>query len=177
MRCTVPDRPGALARLAGIIASAGGDIQAIDVVEQVDGAALDDFVVVIEPAAYAGLVQRLEWDEGASLVHVGPSRGDPGDAVTRLAVTLEALFHGALDRAAAVRTLLGGLLRADDVELVAGTAIPRESEKVMVLALDERVLVVRRAYRFTDTERHRAEALVRLCLAAEVQSSSSSPPG
>jgi len=48
LRCSVPDRPGALAVLAGTIGEAGGDIQAVDVVEHGESDALDDLVVVFD---------------------------------------------------------------------------------------------------------------------------------
>ncbi len=97
LRCSVPDRPGALASLAGTIADAGGDIQAVEVIESGEGAALDDLVVIVEdPAQLERLLTALRTLEGLAVIHAGPSRGHPGDAVTRLAVGFESLVNGAM---------------------------------------------------------------------------------
>lgn len=176
LRCELPDRPGALALLAGAVSHAGGDIQAVDVVETAGGRALDDLVVVVEPAALQGLVDRLRSTEEIQLVHAGPSRGHPGDAIGRFAISLEALLTGAMTPEGAAIALVGGLLRADGVELASPATAPRQGSKVLLLGFDHRLLVARRAYRFTDTERARAAAIVAVCLAARarVQSASSS---
>ena len=166
LRCGLPDRPGALAALAGAIAEAGGDIQAVDVVEHADGRALDDLVVVADPGRLASLVERLEALPEVELVHVGPSRGHPGDAVTRLAVGLQSLLDGAMTPEHALQTLVGGLLRASSADFVPAQDTPVPCDGVLVVAVDERVLVVRRDYRFTDTERARAAAIAALCLQA-----------
>lgn len=168
MRVALPDRPGALARLARAIGDAGVDIAAVDVVEAADGVALDDLVVVVEdPSALRGLVDAIAALEGVDLVHAGPSRGQPGDAVSRLALGLESLLNGAMTVDDGIRTLVGGLLRADLAELVPAAEAPRrENDRVVVLPVDDRVLVVRRDYRFTDTERSRAAAIVNVCVEA-----------
>lgn len=166
LRCDLPDRPGALASLAGAVADAGGDIQAVDVVEQAEGRALDDLVVVAEPDAVSALLGRIEALDDFGLVHAGPSRGHPGDAVTRLAVGLESLLNGAMTLDHAVAVLAGGLLRAGQADLVSAAAAPRETDRRIVLAVDERVVVLSRDYRFTPTERGRAEAIVRACVQA-----------
>lgn len=166
LRCAVPDRPGALAAVAGAIAEAGGDIAAVDVVETAGGVALDDFVVVATPAQLEDLIAGVEAVDGVQLIHVGPSRGEPGDAVARLALGLESLLNGAMTPDHAVTALVGGLLRASSAELVAPAEVPRAGERVFAAAFDERVLVVRRDYRFTDAERARAAAIVRACIEA-----------
>lgn len=168
LRCELPDRPGALAALAGAIGEAGGDIEAVDVVETAHGRAVDDLVVVVEPADVSGLTARLARLPDVTVVHVGPSRGHPGDAVTRLAVGLEALLNGAMGIQDALRTLLGGLLRADSAEAIAVQDAPRDGDKVLVLAVDHWCVVLRRAYRFTATERDRAAAIARICAEAAV---------
>ena len=166
LRCAVPDRPGALAAVAGAIGGAGGDIAAVDVVETADGVALDDIVVVIDPADLREIVAALRAVEGVELIHAGPSRGQPADAVSRLALGLESLLNGAMTLAHAVTTLVGGLLGATAAELVPGGSIPPASDTVMALEFDDQLLVVNRDYRFTDTERERAEAILRTCLEA-----------
>ncbi len=167
LRCELDDTPGSLAQLAGTIGEAGGDIQSVDVVETEDGRVLDDLLVVIDGERGAALLRTLEALPGVTLVHAGPSRGHPGDAVTRLAVGLEALLDGQAPVERGLPTLIGGMLRASSAELVARVEAPRPSSKTLVLDVDARVLVVRRDYRFTDTERERAAALLRLALLAE----------
>ena len=167
LRCSVPDRPGALAVLAGTIGEAGGDIQAVDVVEHGESDALDDLVVVFDDAQQLStLLAKIEGLEGVELIHAGPSRGHPGDAVTRLAVGLEAILNGAMTMEHGIRALLGGLLRASSAELMETSAAPSATDKRLVLPVDGRVLVLARDYRFTSTERARAEATLRAALEA-----------
>jgi len=166
VRVCVPDRPGALATVAGVFAEAGADIEAVDVVESEDGLALDDLVIVVEPEALRDLVARIDALDDVELVHVGPSRGRPGDAVARLALGLESLLNGAMTTDHALLTLVGGLLRASSADLVSPADAPREGDKTLLLAVDDRVLVVRRDYRFTHTERSRAAAIVSACVEA-----------
>lgn len=168
VRCAVPDRPGALAALAGAIAEARGDIQAVDVVEHGDGQALDDLVVVIEPGSMPDLLARIEAVEGVEIHHAGPSRGHPGDAVTRLAIGLQSLIERAMAPDEGLRAVVGGALRAETAEIVAAADAPRDGTKTLTLDVGAgRSLVLRRAYRFTDTERERALALARACVAAD----------
>jgi hypothetical protein len=167
LRCALPDRPGALAELAGVIASCGGDIEAVDVVDTVAGRALDDLVVVVEgPGHLRGLLARLASMPDVEVVHAAPSRGHPGDAATRLAVGLESMLSGAMDPDHAVAALVGGLLRADDVTLAVLDDAPAESAGTLVIPYGDRWTVVRRSYPFTATERDRAVALVRVCAQA-----------
>lgn len=166
LRCALPDEPGSLATLAGTIAEVGGDIQAVDVVEHTDGQVLDDLLVVIQGEGASRLLTRVAALPGVQLVHAGPSRGHPGDAVTRLAFGLEALILGQAPPDAGLATLIGGQLRAGKAELVPKGQAPRNDGKTLVLDVDDRALVLQRDYRFTATERERAEALVRLCLLA-----------
>lgn len=166
VRVCVPDRPGALATVAAAFADAGADIEAVDVVESRDGVALDDLVVVIERGSVRALIDRIEALDEVDLVHVGPSRGLPGDAVSRLALGFESLLNGAMASDHALQVLVGGLLRATSADLVEVKGAPRAGEKTLVLPVDDRVLVVRRDYRFTETERSRAAAIVSACVIA-----------
>jgi ACT domain len=167
LRCSVPDRPGALAALAGAIGRAGGDIQAVDVVEHTGREALDDLVVVVTDAGQLStLLDRVREVPGATLIHAGPSRGHPGDAVTRLAVGLEAVLNGAMTLERGVQTLLGGLLRATTAEIYPLEQAPSGGDKKLVLPFGNRALALSRDYRFTDTERERAQALLRVALEA-----------
>jgi hypothetical protein len=167
LRCAVPDRPGALAELAGVIAEAGGDIEAVDVVDVDDGVALDDLVVVLsDPGHLRRLMGRLDALADVRIVHVAPSRGHPSDAVTRLAVGLEAVLSGAMDAEHGLQALAGGLLRADSLVVVEAGTEPDEAGGVAVAPLGGRRVVVRRGYPFTRTERDRFRAIVRVCLEA-----------
>lgn len=166
LRCAVPDRPGTLAAVTGAIGAAGGDIVSVDVVETADGWALDDIGMVIEPSKVAELVEALRAVDGVKLIHAGPSRGLPGDAVSRLALGIESLLNGAMTLEHAVTTLIGGLLGASRAELVPIDESASGSDTVLVLDFDHQHLIVRRDYRFTDTERERAAAILRTCVEA-----------
>lgn len=175
LRCAVPDRPGSLAALAGAIAAAGGDIESIEIVDSADGWAFDDLVVVVrDPGHLRDLVETLHSMQEVRLVHAAPSRGHPGDASTRFAVTTEAMLSGAMTFEQAAVSLLGGLLRARHAAFSTPSEAPAPGETVIVLPFGERCLVLQRDYRFTATERARAVALLRLCGTAADQSSSSS---
>jgi len=45
VRVWLPDRPGALGQVASRMGAVGGDIVSIDILERVDGRAVDEFVV------------------------------------------------------------------------------------------------------------------------------------
>jgi ACT domain-containing protein len=47
MRVELPDVPGSLGRVASAIGEAGGDIEAIEIVEKRDGFAVDDVLLEI----------------------------------------------------------------------------------------------------------------------------------
>jgi hypothetical protein len=179
LRCAVPDRPGALAALAATIASAGGDILAVDVVEHSGGEALDDLVVALPGRDVRRLLAGIEHVDGVRVVHAGPSRGQPGDAATRLAVGLETMLNGATTPERGLPTVVGGLLLVDEATLVATADAPEQAPDRLVLALGDQALVLRRAYRFTRTERERALAVTRLCaeVARHVVGSPSSSSG
>jgi hypothetical protein len=49
MRVELPDVPGSLGRVAGAIGEAGGDIDAIEIVEKRDGFAVDDVLLEMAP--------------------------------------------------------------------------------------------------------------------------------
>lgn len=167
LRCAVPDRPGALAELAGVIARSGGDIEAVDVIEVTDGLALDDLVVVVaDPAHLRRLLDALGALDDVEVIRAAPSRGHPGDAVTRFAVGVESMLNGAMDLDQGLVTLLGGLLHADEVTLVDADDAPDERPAALVLPLGARRLVLRRSFAFTRTERDRAAALLRVCVEA-----------
>lgn len=164
LRCALTDRPGALAALAGAVGEAGGDIRSIEVLEHDGAEALDDLVVLIPPDALPSLLERLAGMPGVELLHAGPSRGHPGDAVSRLAIGFEALLVGTMPPERAVVTLVGGLLRAASGEVCAAADAPRGGRHTLVVPLDDKVLVLRRDYPFTATERERAATVARACV-------------
>lgn len=176
LRCTVADRPGALAAVAGAIGRAGGDIEAVEVVDHDGERALDDFVIALAGGSLRRLLDELAGVPGVEVVHAGPSRGGPGDATTRLAVAVEAMLSGAMTTERGIVTLIGGLLHLAEVEVADRAAAPPERDRRLVLPLGERVLVGRRDYPFTSAERQRALALARLCgeIARHVEASSRS---
>ncbi|WP_068114525.1 amino acid-binding protein [Nocardioides dokdonensis] len=49
LRVELPDVPGSLGRLATSIGEAGGDIEAIEIIEKIDGSAIDDVLLELEP--------------------------------------------------------------------------------------------------------------------------------
>lgn len=166
LRCALPDRPGSLARVASALGEVGVDIEAVEVIDVADGRAIDDMVVVVdEPHRVQRLLDRLDELEDVEVIHSGPSRGHPGDAVARAAVGLEALLDGSSAPDDGVTTLVGGLLRAHTAEIVASAPASARPTR-LVLAVGERWLVLTRPYPFTATERQRGEALARAASAA-----------
>jgi hypothetical protein len=162
LRCEIPDVPGRLATLAGAIGEAGGDIMAVEVVQSSHGTAIDD--IWISTTDMTAVVSHIDALEGFALIHVGPSRGVPGDATARLATGIDMLLSGAMDVRDGLPTLIGGLLRADRAELHP----PHEwqakrNRKVLRFDVSAGVLVLHREYRFLDSEIQRAEQVLALC--------------
>ena len=170
LRVAIPDRPGALASVAEAISEVGGDIQAVDVVETDAGIALDDLVVVVADERGVGsLIDHLTAREGVEVLHAGPSRGHPGDAVTRLAVSMQSMLDGSMDRDHAIEVIVGGALCARRATLIPAAEAggdTRTGGRRLVLPIGDRALVLERAYRFTTTEQQRARALLLLCAEA-----------
>ena len=71
VRVWLPDRPGALGLVASRIGSVDGDIVGIDVLEQGDGVAVDEFAVELhDPEAVPILVREIEEVDGVSVEQV-----------------------------------------------------------------------------------------------------------
>lgn len=175
LRCSLPDRPGALARVASAVAEFDVDIEAVEVVDVVEGHAIDDIVVVAEdPRRIQQLLEHLAGVDHVEVIHSGPSRGHPGDAVSRAAVGLQALLDGSVEAERGTITLVGGLLRAEDAEITDDPPSSRDAR--LVVPLGDRWLVLSRSYAFTDTERHRAEALARVAATARPDQVDSAAP-
>jgi hypothetical protein len=71
VRVWLPDRPGALGLVASRIGSVDGDIVGIDVLEQGDGVAVDEFAVELRDGRSVDLlVREIEEVDGASVEEV-----------------------------------------------------------------------------------------------------------
>jgi hypothetical protein len=175
LRCALTDRPGELAKVASAISAVGGDIQAVDVVEHSDGRALDDLELLLDAERIPALLQRLSALDGVRVIHAGPSRGRPGDAVTRLSIGIESLLDGSAEPRRGMLTLIGGMLRARSAEFVKASEVPEDDQRALALDVGDDVLLVQRDYRFTQTERDRARALLKLALRAVATVSSARP--
>lgn len=174
VRCSLPDRPGALARLTSAVGEIGVDIEAVEIVDVIDGRAIDDMVVVVDDdARRREVVDRLAALDDVDVLHAGPSRGHPGDAVARAAVGLQALLDGSVDAERGITTLVGGLLRADQAEIADDP--PSAHTTRLVLPLGDRWVVLTRDHAFTTTERQRAEALCRVAATAAERAPADSP--
>ena len=100
LRVELPDVPGSLGRLAGAIGEAGGDIDAIEIVEKRDGTAVDDVLLEIAPGTMPdSVVSAVNGLDGVRVVWI--SRYAAGgnlfldlEAVEELTANPE----GALDR-------------------------------------------------------------------------------
>ena len=100
LRVELPDVPGSLGRLAGAIGEAGGDIEAIEIVEKRDGTAVDDVLLEIAPGTMPdSVVSAVNGLDGVRVVWI--SRYAAGG---NLFLDLEAVEEltadpeGALDR-------------------------------------------------------------------------------
>ena len=100
LRVELPDVPGSLGRLAGAIGEAGGDIEAIEIVEKRGGTAVDDVLLEIAPGTMPdSVVSAVNGLDGVRVVWI--SRYTAGG---NLFLDLEAVEEltadpeGALDR-------------------------------------------------------------------------------
>jgi hypothetical protein len=82
LRVWLPDRPGALGRVASAIGSVGASLVAIDILEQGGGSAIDELVVeaVDSPNAAEKLTVALQFVEGVSVESIHPTHGAGADA-------------------------------------------------------------------------------------------------
>lgn len=163
LRCRIPDRRGMLSTLTGAIAEAGGDIQAVEVVQSRAGVATDDLWVVTDNLPR--IVAHVEGLEGVQVIHAGMSRGIPGDATTRLATGIEAMISGAMPADDGLVTLIGGLLHADEAQVEPPDQPPptKKDRRVLRLPVAGGTLVLRREYRFLDAEAQRARDVLAVC--------------
>ena len=100
LRVELPDVPGSLGRLAGAIGEAGGDIEAIEIVEKRGGTAVDDVLLEIAPGTMPdSVVSAVNGLDGVNVVWISryPAGGNlflDLEAVEELTANPE----GALDR-------------------------------------------------------------------------------
>lgn len=159
LRCELSDVPGMLATLAGAVAEASGDIQAVEIVGRSDGKVIDDLWV--RTRDLRALVSHVKAVDGVKLIHAGPSRGLPIDSTIRLATGIETLLSGAATPEQGVTTVIGGLLHASSAEMVPVAERPSgKNRRVLALPVNGKVLVLQRDYRFHDAEAHRARRML-----------------
>ena len=73
MRVELPDVPGSLGRVATAIGEAGGDIEAIEIVEKRDGFAVDDVLLEIP----AGTTDKRQYDQATGTFPIDERNGEP----------------------------------------------------------------------------------------------------
>jgi UTP:GlnB (protein PII) uridylyltransferase len=77
VRIRLLDRPGALGLVASRIGSAGGDIVAIDIIERVEGEAVDEFVIELAGDELVEPLRRAVHDVDGALVEAVRSLEPP----------------------------------------------------------------------------------------------------
>jgi hypothetical protein len=102
MRVSLPDRPGSLGAVATAMGRVGADINAVEIVEKVDGVVIDDFIVDLPPNQMPEtLVTACQSLEGVRVEWI--SRYPEGGG---LQSDLEALERMAADPTHAAETLV-----------------------------------------------------------------------
>jgi hypothetical protein len=77
MRVWIPDSPGALAALAATVADGGGNVVGLEVLERVDGAALDELLIELEDADRIDhLCRKVASADGTTIEEVRPVAPD-----------------------------------------------------------------------------------------------------
>ncbi len=125
MRVELPDVPGSLGRVASAIGEAGGDIEAIEIVEKRDGSAVDDVLLEIPAGTMPdSIISACSTLDGVSVLWISRYAAggnlfldlevvealtdDPGNAQDRLVDMLLMAFR--VDWAARLRRGPDGLL-------------------------------------------------------------------
>ncbi len=142
VRVWLPDRPGALGLVASRIGALGGDIVGVDVVEQGERVAIDEFAVIVPNDGRVDLmVREIEQVDGAAVEEVRRVGTFPDprlDALESAAALCEA------DSVDALHTVLTShvhrefladwvaLLRGDEALAINGTDVP---DVAMLVAL------------------------------------------
>lgn len=130
VRVWLPDRPGALGKVAGRIGAVPAEIVGIDVLERGGGRAVDELAVGLPHAELVGrLVQQIQAVDGVDVEEVRPVDGAIHDPRSD-ALETAAIIVGATDRTGLLeaivthgRRLLGGawsaVVHLDDAAVVA----------------------------------------------------------
>jgi len=142
VRVWLPDRPGALGRVATSIGAAGADIVGVDVLESGDGIVVDEFAVVLPHAdAHATLVREIETIDGASVEQVRTvasfpdARLDALDTAARLcAASSLAELHDTLVTTLRHEFLADWVALVTDHSVLASTGTAPAAELIPVLA-------------------------------------------
>ncbi len=112
LRVELPDVPGSLGRVAAAIGEAGGDIEAIEIVEKREGLAVDDVLLETAPGTMPdSIVSACNMLDGVRVVWISRYAAG-GNLVLDLEAVEELTAHpaGALDR---LIDLLPDTFRAD----------------------------------------------------------------
>ena len=90
LRVWLPDRPGALGRVASRVGSVRGDVLGIEILESGGGRVIDELVIGLPDATLVDLlIAEVSAVDGVSVEHVRPIEGD------RIDPDLAALAFGA----------------------------------------------------------------------------------
>ena len=136
IRVELPDVPGSLGRVASVIGEAGGDIEAIEIVEKRDGFAVDDVLLEIPSGTMPdSVVSACAQLDGVTVLWVNRYAAggnlfldlevvealteDPATAMDRLVELLLIAFR--VDWAARVRPRPGSGDGSGDVEIIRAT--------------------------------------------------------
>ena len=188
LRVSLPDVPGSLGRLATAIGEAGGDIDAIEIVEKADGTAVDDvFLEMVDGAMPDAVVSACTELDGVEVLWIGryaagsnvfldleaveDLTAHPGDAPNRLVDLLPAVFQS--DWGARVHRT-HGIVRATGAapgevawtDVAGPELVPGPDEDLLVacpLGVDEILMIGRRGGpQFLDSELARFHHLANL---------------
>ena len=192
IRVELPDVPGSLGRVASAIGEAGGDIEAIEIVEKRDGFAVDDVLLEIPPGTMPdSIVSACSVLDGVSVLWINRYAAggnlfldlevvealteDPGSAQDRLVDLLPITFR--VDWAARLRRGTTGLevvhttdaapSEFDLPHLTAPTRLPGDDTYVECAAPfgDDLIAMGRRGGpEFLDSELARLEHLLGLAM-------------
>jgi hypothetical protein len=78
VRIALPDRPGALGLVASRIGAVSGDIVAINILERVEGNAVDEFVIELAGAHLVDLLRtEIHEVDGATVLDISPQPHPP----------------------------------------------------------------------------------------------------
>lgn len=127
LRVELPDLPGSLGRLASAIGSAGGNINAIEIVGNGDGTAIDDvFFEAPQGVMPDSVVSAVQEVEGMEVLWINRYAGG-----SNIFLDLEAVETMTADPANAIDTLVDLLPRVFRVDW--GVRVRRDAGRVVVM--------------------------------------------